>query len=342
MSKIVTFGEIMLRLTPPGHLRFSQSPVLEQSFGGSEANVAVSLSRFGHQAVFATRLPANEIAENAVRQLRGHGVNTSLIAWGGERMGIYFLESGASQRASSVIYDRSHSAMAELDPREFNWRRILPGADWFHFTGITPALSAAAAQAVMEGAAFARQRGIPVSCDINYRHKLWSPARAREVMTPLTAHIDYFIGGMEDAEKVYDIRAGSSDMTSGYLPDDVRQIDVAEQLTRKFGFKGVALTLRESHSASNNGWSALYYTQGEAYYSREYDIHAIVDRVGGGDSFAAGLIHGLVSHKKPQAAIDFAVAAGCLKHSISGDFNLVSVAEVEALAAGDDSGRVRR
>jgi len=341
MSKIVTFGEIMLRLATPGHLRFAQSPVLEQTFGGGEANVAVSLSQFGHQTAFVTRLPKNDIAENAVRQLRGFGVDTSVIVRGGERIGIYFLESGASQRASNVIYDRAHSAISEVEPKELDWAKILAGADWFHFTGITPALSDKAAQAATEGAAYARSKGIPVSCDLNYRKKLWSTAKAQEVMTKIAAHVDYCIANEEDAEKVYGIKAGATDVTSGAL-DHARYVDVAEQLTKKFGFKGVAITLRESHSASHNGWSALYYTGGKGYFSRQYEIHAIVDRVGGGDSFAAGLIHGLVSKKEPQAAVDFAVAASCLKHSISGDFNLVSLAEVEALAGGDGSGRVQR
>jgi 2-dehydro-3-deoxygluconokinase len=339
MAKIVAFGEIMLRLSPPGHLRFSQSPVLEQTFGGGEANVAVSLAGFGHATSFVTRLPKNDIAENAVRLLRGHGVDTSAILRGGERIGIYFLETGAAQRASNVVYDRAHSAISEIDPRELDWPRILAGAGWFHFTGITPAISESAARAAAEGAACARRLGIPVSFDVNYRKKLWSLERAREVITGLAAHVDYLIGGVEDAENIFGIEVG---LAASGRPDLALYPGVAEQMVRKFGFKGVALTRRESHSASHNGWSAFYYAGGTGYFSRVYEIDPIVDRVGGGDSFSAGLIHGLASGHGPQAAVDFAAAASCLKHSIPGDFNLVSVAEVEALAGGDGSGRVQR
>jgi 2-dehydro-3-deoxygluconokinase len=339
MAKIVAFGEIMLRLSPPGHLRFSQSPVLEQAFGGGEANVAVSLAGFGHQAAFVTRLPKNDIAENAIRQLRGHGVDTSAILRGGERMGIYFLEAGAAQRASHVVYDRAHSAIAEIDPAELDWPRLLAGADWFHFTGITPALSEGAARAAEEGATCARRLGIPVSFDVNYRRKLWSLERAREVMVRLAAHVDYLIGGVEDAENIYGVEVG---LAASGRPDLALYPGVAERLVQKFGFQGVALTRRESHSASHNGWSAFYATGGKGYFGRAYEIHPIVDRVGGGDSFSAGLIHGLATGRDPQAALDFAVAASCLKHSIAGDFNLVSVAEVEALVGGDGSGRVQR
>ncbi len=338
--KTVTFGEVMLRLATPGHLRLNQTTVLEKTFGGGEANVAVSLALFGEGAAFVTRLPKNDVAEACIQQLRGFGVDTNSILRGGERMGIYFLESGASQRASTVTYDRAHSAISEIKPADLNWEAILKGADWFHFTGITPALSDAAAQAALEGARAARKLGITVSCDLNFRKKLWSTEKAGQVMSGIMEFVDICIANEEDAEKVFGIKAGATEVTEGKI-DHSRYVEVAEKLTEKFKFKGVAITLRESFSASHNGWSAVYYTDGKAHFSRRYDVQ-IVDRVGGGDSFAAGLIYALGKKKSAQDTIEFAVAASCLKHSISGDYNLVSLSEVNGLLAGDGSGRVQR
>jgi len=338
--KTVTFGEVMLRLATPGHLRLNQTPVLEMTFGGGEANVAVSLALFGEEAAFVTRLPKNDIAETCVQRLRGLGVDTRSIVRGGERIGIYFLETGASQRASTVTYDRAHSAISEIKPGELAWDKILTGADWFHFTGITPALSHAAADATAEAAAAAKKLGLTVSCDLNFRKKLWSSEKAGQVMSGLMKNVDICIANEEDAEKVFGVKATGAEVTSGKI-DHGRYVEVATKLTERFGFKGVAITLRESFSASHNGWSALYFTGGKAHFSRRYDVQ-IVDRVGGGDSFAAGLIYALGKKKSPQDAIEFAAAASCLKHSISGDFNLTKLSEVEALLAGDGSGRVQR
>jgi len=338
--KTVTFGEVMLRLATPGHLRLNQAPVLEITFGGGEANVAVSLALFGDEAAFVTRLPKNDVAEACVQRLRGLGVDTRAILRGGERIGIYFLESGASQRASTVTYDRAHSSISEINPADIKWEAILQGADWFHFTGITPALSGQAAQATLDGVRAARKLGLTVSCDLNYRKKLWTNEKAGQVMSGLMEHVDICIANEEDAEKVFGIKAGGTEVTEGKL-DHGRYVEVATKLTERFKFKGVAITLRESLSASHNGWSGLYYTGGKAHFSRHYDVQ-IVDRVGGGDSFAAGLIYALGHKKSAQDAIEFAAAASCLKHSISGDFNLVKLSEVEALLAGDGSGRVQR
>jgi 2-dehydro-3-deoxygluconokinase len=338
--KAVTFGEVMLRLATPGALRLNQSPVLEMTFGGGEANVAVSLALFGEEAAFVTRLPKNDVAETCLQRLRGLGVDTHGIIRGGDRIGIYFLESGASQRASTVTYDRAHSAISEIDPATLKWESLLQGADWFHFTGITPALSDRAAQASLEGARAARKKGLTVSCDLNYRKKLWTSEKAGQVMSGIMEHVDICIANEEDAEKVFGIKATGADVTGGKIDHD-RYVEVATKLTERFGFKGVAITLRESFSASHNGWSGLYFTGGKAHFSRRYDIQ-IIDRVGGGDSFAAGLVYALGKKKTPQEAIEFAVAASCLKHSISGDFNLVKLSEVEGLLGGDGSGRVQR
>jgi 2-dehydro-3-deoxygluconokinase len=338
--KVVTFGEIMLRLTPPGYLRLTQTPVLEVTFGGGEANVAVSLALLGDDAAFITRLPKNDVAEACIHRLRGLGVDTRGILRGGERIGVYFLETGASQRASTVTYDRAHSSIAEANPADFNWEAILKGAEWFHFTGITPAISDQAAQGSLEALRAARKLGLTVSCDLNYRKKLWSTEKAGQVMAGLMEYVDICIANEEDAEKVFGITASDTKVTEGKI-DHSRYVEVATKLTERFKFKGVAITLRESFSASHNGWSGLYYTGGKACFSRRYDVQ-IVDRVGGGDSFAAGLIYALGKKKGPQDAIEFAVAASCLKHSISGDFNLIKLSEVEALLAGDGSGRVQR
>jgi 2-dehydro-3-deoxygluconokinase len=338
--RIITFGEVMLRLATPGHLRFNQTRQLELTFGGGEANVAVSLAQWGHDAAFVTRLPRNDLAEACIQELRGLGVDTRAIVRGGERMGIYFLESGASQRASTVTYDRAGSSMSTVDPAELEWSRILAGARWFHVTGITPALSDQAAKATFEAAGAARKLGVTVSCDLNYRKKLWTPAKAQEVMSGLMTAVDYCIANEEDAEKVFGIKAAESNVSEGKLDRD-RYVDVAAQLTERFGLKGVAITLRESFSASRNGWSGLYYAGGQPHFSRRYEID-IVDRVGGGDAFAAGFIHAQASGQGPRQVIEFAAAASCLKHSIVGDYNRVSLSEVEALLGGDGSGRVQR
>jgi len=338
--KIITFGEVMLRLATPGHLRLNQTPTLEMTFGGGEANVAVSLALFGEETAFVTRLPKNDVAEACIQNIRGLGVDTRSILRGGERIGIYFLESGASQRASTVTYDRAHSSISEINPADLKWDEIFKGADWFHFTGITPALSDKAAQATLEGARAAKKLGLTVSCDLNYRKKLWTSEKAGQVMAPIMEFVDICIANEEDAEKVFGVKAGATEVTEGKLDHD-RYVEVATKLTERFKFKGVAITLRESFSASHNGWFGLYFTGGKACFSRRYDLE-IVDRVGGGDSFAAGLIYALGKKKSAQEAIEFAVAASCLKHSISGDFNLVKLSEVEGLLGGDGSGRVQR
>lgn len=340
MSRVVTFGEIMMRLATPGHLRFSQANVFESSFGGGEANVAVSLAGFGIDAVFVTRLPKNDIAQACINQLRGFGVDTRYILRGGDRMGIYYLETGASQRASTVIYDRTHSAITEIDPKEVQWDKVFAEAEWFHFTGITPALSEQAAAATLEAAKHAKRLGLTVSVDLNYRKKLWTTSKAAEVMTPICQHVDVLIINEEHAKIVFGIEASGEDMRDGEI-NRAHFIEIAEKLTKKFNLKGVVLTMRESFSALRNGFSGLYYANGKGYFSRRYDIE-IVDRVGGGDAVGAGLIYALVSRKSPQEAIEFAVAAGCLKHSIVGDYNLVSASEVEALLSGDGSCRVQR
>jgi len=338
MSTVITFGEIMVRLATPGHLRFGQTSQLELTFGGGEANVAVSLANFGVEARYITRLPDNELADAAIRELRSFGVDTSYILRGGGRMGIYFLESGASQRASKVIYDRAQSSIGEIQPGLVDWEKVFKGAKWFHWTGITPALSDSAAAATAEACAEAKKAGLTVSTDLNYRKKLWSKKKAGEVMERLMENVDVCIANEEDAESVFDIKG--SEVTSGTI-DHARYEDVAKQLTERFGFKQVAITLRESHSASRNGWSAMLFSDGKAHFSKAYEID-IVDRVGGGDSFGAGLIFSLLRGDAPQKAVDFAVAASCLKHTISGDYNRVSLAEVETLAGGDGSGRVQR
>ena len=338
--KVVTFGEVMLRLATPGFLRLNQSSVLEMTFGGGEANVAVSLAMFGADSSFITRLPKNDLAETCIQRLRGLGVDTKGILRGGDRMGIYFLETGASQRASTVTYDRAHSSISEIDPADIDWSAILKGADWFHFTGITPALSDAAAKASLDGARAAKKLGLTVSCDLNFRKKLWTSEKAGKVMAGLMEHVDICIANEEDAEKVFGIKASGTEVTEGKI-DHSRYVQVAKKLTDRFKFKGVAITLRESFSASHNGWSALYFTGGKEHFSRRFDIQ-IVDRVGGGDSFAAGLIYALGKKQSASDAIQFAAAASCLKHTISGDFNLVRLSEVEALLAGDGSGRVQR
>jgi len=335
---VVTFGEIMMRLATPGYLRFSQSPHLELTYGGGEANVAVSLVNYGLPARFVTRLPKNDMGQRAINELRGLGVDTGYIARGGERIGIYFLESGASQRASKVTYDRAHSAIAGIKPGDIDWDKAFAGAKWFHWTGITPALSDSAAAATREACEAAKRLGLTVSTDLNFRKKLWSREKAGQVMAGLMEFVDVCIANEEDAESVFGIKG--AEVTSGQI-EHGQYVDVARQLTDRFGFKQVAITLRESFSASHNGWSAMLYTGGQSYFSRRYDI-AIVDRVGGGDSFGGGLIYALLRGDGPDKAINFAVAASALKHTIPGDYNRVTLEEVETLAGGDASGRVQR
>ena len=340
MKKVITFGEIMLRLAPDGYLRFVQVDHLEALPGGGEANVSVSLANYGLESQFVTKLPSHEIGQMVVNQLRRYGVDTSKIVRGGSRVGIYYCEKGASQRPSKVIYDRAHSAIAEAQPSDFDWDSIFEGADWFHFTGITPALNPTLAQICIEACKAAKARGITVSCDLNYRKKLWTREQARETMTEVVKYVDVCISNEEDAHDVFGISAENTDIDSGKLNHDGYK-SVAKQLADRFGFKYVAITLRSSISANDNDWAALLY-DGENYcFSKSYHMH-IVDRVGGGDSFGAGLIYALLSDYSTQDAIEFAVAASCLKHSIQGDFNFVSVDEVKALAGGSGSGRVQR
>jgi len=339
-NKVVTFGEIMLRLTPPNYLRFVQAESFDVTYGGGEANVAVSLANFGEDAYFVTKVPDNPIGQAAINHLRRYGVKTDYILKGGERLGIYFNEIGASQRPSVVVYDRSHSSISEAKPEEFDWDKIFEGAKWFHFTGITPALSDNMAQACLDAVKKAKGKGITVSCDLNYRKKLWSKEKANKVMSELIKYVDYAIGNEEDAEMVFGIKASSSDVTKGELNEEGYK-EVAKELLERFSLKGVAITLRESFSAFDNGWSALYYDGEDYYRSRRYMIH-IIDRVGGGDSFAGGLIYALLNNYTPKDAVEFAVAASCLKHTVMGDFNHVTLSEVTALMKGDASGRVQR
>ncbi len=342
MPKVVTFGEIMLRLSPPGFERFLQTPAFVATFGGGEANAAVSLAQFGLDSYYVTRLPAHEIGEAAVRALRAEGVKTDFIVRGGDRIGIYFAEAGASQRASNVIYDRARSAISELEPGSLDWGTIFRGADWFHVTGITPALGDKAAACTREALDAARAAGAKISVDLNFRKKLWSSAQAQKVMRPLMKEVDLVIANEEDIQSVLGLDVPDTDVTSGHLNLEGYR-SVAERLTRELGPPMVAITLRESVSASDNGWSAALWNQatGQFVHSQRYDVR-LVDRIGGGDSFAAGIIYGLVTGRDPEASLRFAVAASALKQAIPGDFNRVSVAEVDRLAMGDASGRVQR
>ncbi len=338
--KVVTFGEVMLRLAPENYLRFVQSEKYEATFGGAEANVAVSLANYGVDAAFVTKLPAHEIGQAAVNSLRKFGVDTTKIVRGGDRVGIYYCEKGASQRPSKVIYDRAYSSIATAKKEDFDWDKIFDGVEWFHFTGITPALSDETAEITLEACKKAKEKGITISCDLNFRKKLWSKEKAGKVMGEVCKYVDYCIANEEDAKDVFGIEADNTDINTGKL-DRNGYISVAKKLTERFNFKGVAITLRESLSANDNNWSAMLYTNGEAVFSKKYAMH-IVDRVGGGDSFGGGLIYSLLNGYDAQKAIEFAVAASCLKHSIEGDYNMVSVSEVEALAKGNASGRVQR
>jgi 2-dehydro-3-deoxygluconokinase len=342
MNKIITFGEIMLRLNPEGYLRLVQAEKLEMNLAGGEANVSVSLANYGVDTAYVTKVPSHEIGDIVVREMRRNGVDTSFILRGGKRLGTFYVEKGASQRASKVIYDRENSAIAEADPSEFNWKEIFKYAKWFHFTGITPALSENMVKACLDACKTAKEMGVTVSCDLNYRSKLWPREKAKKVMTELMEYVDVCIANEEDASDVFGISASYTDIEGGKLDYDA-YIDVARQLTEKFGFKKVAITLRGSISASRNTWAGMLYDgkTGNAEFSKEYDI-LIVDRVGGGDSFGGGLIYSLSSGFDDKKAIEFAVAASCLKHTIEHDFNLVSVKEVEALMGGSGSGRVQR
>jgi len=344
MTRIVTFGEIMLRLSPPGNLRFTQARSFDVIYGGGESNVAVSLAYFGLPAEFVTRLPNNEIGEACLQFLRQQGVGTRHIVRGGGRLGIYFLEHGAVQRGSKVIYDREASALATIQPGTIDWETVFADATWFHWTGITPAISAGAAETCLEAARLARDKGLTVSCDLNFRSKLWKWGKpVSEVMQELVAMCDLAIGNEEDAANVFGIHAPDTDVTSGKLEAEKYRY-VCEELSERFpNLKTIAVTLRGSLSASHNTWSAVLWHQGQMFFGAEYDITPIVDRVGGGDSFVAGLIYGL--HAYPgdyPRALNFAIGASALKHTIFGDFNLVTVAEVEKIMAGDVSGRVSR
>lgn len=340
MGKFITLGEIMLRLAPVGYERFVQAQQFGVVYGGGEANVAVSLSNYGKDAYFVTKLPKHEIGESAVNELRRYGVKTELIVRGGDRVGIYFCEKGTSQRPSKVIYDRAHSAIAEAKREDFNWNKIMEGAEWFHFTGITPALGDNVAEITMDAILAAKKAGATVSVDLNFRKKLWSTEKAGKVMAELVKHCDVVIANEEDAEKVFGIKAENTDIEGGTLSDEGYK-KVAAELVSRFDLKCAAITLRESLSASDNNWSAMLYDGKNFYKSKKYSIH-IVDRVGGGDSFGAGLIYGMASGFDMQKSLEFAVAASCLKHTIEGDANHVSVSEVEALMGGDASGRVQR
>ncbi len=340
MKRVVTFGELMLRLNPEGYRRFVQAERLEATYAGGEANVAVSLANYGMDAAFVTKLPTHELGQAAVNALRRYGVDTSGIVRGGDRLGIYFVEKGASQRPSKVIYDRAGAAIAQASEDDFDWERIFYGADWFHFTGITPALGGNLPSICMAACREAKKQGVTVSCDLNYRKKLWSREDACCVMTGLMPYVDVCIANEEDAKDVFGIAAAGTALEQGVIHEE-GYTAVAEQLAARFGFQKTAITLRGSISASENDWAGMLYSGGQAYFSPKYRMR-IVDRVGGGDSFSGGLIYALLSGYDGQAAVDFAAAASCLKHSIEHDFNLVSVEEAALLAGGNGSGRVQR
>lgn len=340
MKKIVTLGEIMLRLSTPGNKRFVQSDSFDAVFGGGEANVAVSCANYGHEVYFVSKLPEHEIGQSAINALRKYGVKTDYIARGGDRIGIYYLETGASMRPSKVIYDRAHSAIAEASATDFDFDKIMEGASWFHWSGITPAISEKAARLTELACQAAKRHHVTVSVDLNFRKKLWTKEQAQAVMRPLMQYVDICIGNEEDAELCLgfkpdaDVVGGKTD-AEGYK-------SIFAAMADEFGFKYVISTLRESFSASHNGWKAMIYNGKEFYVSKRYDITPIIDRVGGGDAFSGGIIHGLLTMKTQAEALEFAVAASALKHTINGDFNLVSEEEVKALAGGDASGRVQR
>ena len=342
MDKYITFGEIMLRLKPPQQERFFQSPILEATFGGGEANVAVGLARLGLDVSYVSVIPDNPVGEACIRELNKQGIDTSLVVRKGERLGVYFLENGANQRPSVVVYDRSHSAIAEASKQDINWNEVFEGASWLHISGITPAISGSAAEISIEAVKKAKEKSVSVSCDLNYRKKLWKYGKsAPEVMSEIVKYTDIAIGNEEDCQKSLGIKV-DVDVESGKL-----QVDKYKELTNKVleiypNLQKVAITLRESHSANYNGWSAVLNNRKDFHVSKKYEIHNIIDRVGGGDAFAAGLIYGLNRLSDDKEALEFAVAASCLAHSISGDLPLISVEEVTKLAAGSGSGRVQR
>ena len=342
MSRVVTFGELMVRLQPFNYERFVQANTLEFTFGGGEANVAVSLANYGIDTAFVTKLPAHAIGQAAVNSLRRYGVDTTKITRGGDRVGIYYNEKGASQRGSVCIYDRANSAIQLASPEDFNWDEIFDGAEWFHFTGITPALGENVVEITRQACKAAKARGVKISCDLNYRGKLWTREQARAAMTDLCQYVDVCISNEEDAKDVFGIEAEATNIYGGQLNHEGYK-SVAKQLADKFGFEKVAITLRESHSASDNGWSAMLYdvASDEYCFSKKYELR-IIDRVGGGDSFGGGLIYALLNGYSTQAAVEFAVAASALKHTIEGDYNMMTVSEVEKLAGGDGSGRIQR
>lgn len=339
-KKVITFGEIMLRLAPEGYYRFQQADKFGATYGGGEANVAVSLANYGLDAAFVTKLPKHDIGQSAVNSLRRYGVDTSKIVRGGDRVGIYFLEKGASQRPSKVVYDRANSSIATAQPEDFQWDAIFEGVSWFHFTGITPALGDNVAAICADACKAAKAKGITISCDLNYRKNLWTREKAGQVMAGLMEYVDVCIANEEDAADVFGIHAANTDVTTGKVSHEGYK-DVAKQLAQRFGFSKVAITLRESISANDNNWAAMLYDGENYHFSKKYPVH-IVDRVGGGDSFGGGLIYATLAGMAAAEALEFAVAASCLKHTIEGDFNMVSVDEVNKLAGGDGSGRVQR
>jgi len=340
MAKIVTMGEIMLRLSPEGNDRFIQSESFRIIPGGGEANVAISCANYGHDCYFISKLPKHEIGQIAVNAMRRYGVNTDFIARGGDRVGLYYAETGASMRPSKVIYDRAHSAIAEAQPTDWDFDKVFEGADWFHWSGITPAISDASAECLRQACICAKKHGVKISVDLNFRKKLWTSEKAISIMRPLMQYVDVCIGNEEDAELCLgfkpdaDVEGGETN-AAGYE-------GIFKQMKEEFGFEYVVSTLRESFSATHNGWKALIYDGKEFYQSKRYDVNPIIDRIGGGDSFSGGLIHGLLTKATQGEALEFAVAASALKHTINGDFNLVSVEEVEALAGGAANGRVQR
>ncbi|MDR3274595.1 MAG: sugar kinase [Endomicrobium sp.] len=338
--KVIAFGELMLRLAPEGCYRFFQADSYGATYGGGEANVAVSLSNFGLNAAFVSKMPKHEIGQAGVNSLKKYGVDTSFIARGGERVGVYFLEKGASQRPSKVIYDRAGSSIARASKEDFNWDKIFTDVQWFHFTGITPALGSNVAEICLEACKAAKKKQITISCDLNYRNKLWSKEEAGKVMGEICKYVDVCIANEEDAGDVFGIKAKHTDITAGKVNHEGYK-EVAEELKKRFNFSKVAITLRSSISANDNRWAAMLYNGKDFLFSKEYFIH-IVDRVGGGDSFGAGLIYSLISNYSDKKAIEFAAAASCLKHTIEGDYNQISVDEVKKLAGGDGSGRVER
>lgn len=340
MGKVICFGEIMGRLCPDGYLKIVQANKLNLTFAGGEANVAVSLANYGTDAAFITKLPDNDIGKSVVRTLRSYAVDLTGVVFGGERLGMYYVEKGASQRPSKVIYDRKYSSISMADRCDFNWEQIFDGAQWFHFTGITPALSEGMPQICEDACIAAKKAGVTISYDINYRKNLWSRQQANETMTKLMRYVDVCIANEEDANDVFGIKAEGSNITGGSLKHE-GYISVAQQIQQKFGCTSVAITLRESISASDNNWAAMLYTGGKSYFSKKYAIH-LVDRVGGGDSFAGALIYTQLKGFEPQDAIEFAVAGSCLKQTVEGDFNQATIEDINRLAQGDGSGRVQR